>query len=281
MKENGSLTFGFSPCPNDTYIFYALAHGKLDSPDLKFQVDLQDVETLNLRARDVFYDLTKISIHAICHVSRDYVLLNSGGAMGKGCGPLVISGNDIAPHKLRDIPVAIPGKYTTANLLFQIFTDGNPNVVAMPYDTIMEKVARGEIPAGVIIHEGRFTYHLYGLKKVIDLGEWWEEKYSLPLPLGGILMKRTLGNQLHSLAEALIRESLFYSRKHEKEVWQYVKEHAQEMSDDVIKQHIDLYVNEYSEHFGESGRKAIFTLLELGTGQGFLPEVTENIFWDQ
>ena len=281
MKENGSLTFGFSPCPNDTYIFYALAHGKLDSPDVKFQVDLQDVETLNLRARDVFYDLTKISIHAICHVFRDYVLLNSGGAMGKGCGPLVISGNDIAPHKLHDIPVAIPGKYTTANLLFQIFTDGNPNVVAMPYDTIMEKVARGEIPAGVIIHEGRFTYHLYGLKKVIDLGEWWEEKYSLPLPLGGILMKRTLGNQLHSLAEALIRESLLYSRRHEEEVWQYVKEHAQEMSDDVIKQHIDLYVNEYSEHFGESGRKAIFTLLELGTGQGFLPEVTENIFWDQ
>ena len=280
MKENGSLTFGFSPCPNDTYIFYALAHGKLDSPDLKFQVDLQDVETLNLRARDVFYDLTKISIHAICHVSRDYVLLNSGGAMGKGCGPLVISVNEIAPHKLRDIPVAIPGKYTTANLLFQIFTDGNPNVVAMPYDTIMENVARGKIPAGVIIHEGRFTYHLYGLKKVIDLGEWWEEKYSLPLPLGGILMKRTLGDQLHSLAEALIRESLFYSRKHEEEVWQYVKEHAQEMSDDVIKQHIDLYVNEYSEHFGESGRKAIFTLLKLGAGLGFLPDVKENIFWD-
>ncbi len=281
MTERRTMTFGYSPCPNDTYLFYGLSHGKLDATTIDFKVELHDVETLNLKAREGYFDLTKISIHAISHVSKEYVLLNSGGAMGKGCGPLIVSKEKLDPGNLSDTPVAIPGKFTTANLLFQIFTGGNPNVVPMPYDTIMERVASGEIPAGVIIHEGRFTYHLYGLQKVMDIGEWWEEEFSLPLPLGGILIKRQLGEEFHLSAEECIKKSLLYSKEHESEVWNYVKENAREMSDEVIRSHIDLYVNEFSEDFGTVGRKAIYNLLELGARYGFLPEIKENIFWDE
>ncbi len=275
------LTFGYSPCPNDTFIFYGLAHAKVKSADLKFLVDLKDVETLNSSAIEAIYDLTKISIHAISHVCDNYVLLKSGGAMGKGCGPLVVSAKQVTPDQLGYTLTAIPGKFTTANLLFQIFTGGTSHVLPMSYDMIMEKVAKGDVPAGVIIHEGRFTYQDYGLKKVMDLGEWWEEKYSLPLPLGGILVKRSLGRKIHGRVNSLIKESLRYSRRNEGEVWQYVKENAQEMSDEVIKRHIELYVNEYSEDFGEEGKEAIYTLLELGARYGFISNVPERIFWDE
>ncbi len=281
MAEKDVLTFGYSPCPNDTYLFYGLAHGRAGTSRARFRVELHDVETLNLKAREAHYDLTKISIHAICHVLKDYVLLNSGGAMGKGCGPLVVSAGKLTPEQLSGIPVAIPGEFTTANLLFQIFTGGSSRVVPMPYDTIMDRVSKGDIPAGVIIHEGRFTYHLHGLNKVIDLGEWWEERYSLPLPLGGIMIRRDLGKELHQIAEESIRESLRFAREHENEVWKYVKENAREMDDAVIRSHIDLYVNEYSENFGSSGRKAIYTLLELGHACGFLPGVARDIFWNE
>ena len=275
-----TLTFGFSPCPNDTYMFYALAHSRVDDSHFDFAVDLQDVETLNKRANDAYYDLTKVSIHAVAHLSRHYVLLNSGGAMGMGCGPLVVSSRNLSPSDLTCTLTAIPGKFTTANLLYQLFTGGNSRVLPMTYDTIMEKVTSGEVPAGVIIHEGRFTYHLHGLRKVVDLGEWWEKEYGLPLPLGGILMKKSFGRDAHKRVESLIRQSIRYARSHEKKVWKYVKKNAQEMSDDVIKKHIELYVNDYSEDFGPTGRKAIVTLLEVGAEAGILPKVPGPIFQD-
>lgn len=278
MENSKILTFGFSPCPNDTFIFYALSHGLVADRGLEFRTDLQDVETLNLRAKSLSYDLTKISVHAIAHLARDYMLLETGGAMGEGCGPLVVSAEKISPEDLCKIQVAIPGKYTTANLLFQIFTGGNSHVIPVPYDQIMSHVVEKKVAAGVIIHEGRFTYESYGLNKVIDLGEWWESVFSLPLPLGGILMKRIHGVRLAMKVEAMIRESLRYSKKHQDKAWPYIKENAQEMEDEVIKNHIELYVNEFSEGFGPLGRKAILTLLDLGAKQGLLPEVSMNLF---
>ncbi len=280
MVESTQLRFGFSPCPNDTFMFYALAHKKVFLPKIEFLVDLQDVESLNRLAATSYYDLTKVSIHAIAHLSKEYCLLDSGGAMGRGCGPLVLARSAFAEKKLPKAKVAIPGKYTTANLLLQLFTGGCVDVVPMPYDQIMESISRGEVDAGVIIHEGRFTYRERGLKKILDLGEWWEGRYYLPLPLGGILMKRDLIGEFREEVENLIRESISYAKKHRDEVWHYVKSNAQEMAEDVIGKHIGLYVNEYSERFGEKGRRAIVKLLDLGAKLGFVPRAEGDIFGD-
>ncbi len=276
-----TLRLGFSPCPNDTFIFGALATGKLDVPNWTLKVTLEDVETLNNLAREGILELTKISIHAFGLVAEQYGLLSSGAALGRGCGPLVVAPAPKNMDSLRGEAIAIPGELTTANLLLQLYGDGFSRVFPMDYDTIMPCLQRGEFAAGIIIHEGRFTYHNYGLHQVLDLGVWWEETHNLPLPLGGILIRRDLGRNLAQIIEDATRRSLLFARQHPEEVWPYVKVHAQEMDDSVIRQHIDLYVNDYSLELGEEGTLAIGKLLELAHEHGLVPPLPANLFLDE
>jgi 1,4-dihydroxy-6-naphthoate synthase len=272
-----SLTLGFSPCPNDTFIFGALATGRLSIPGWTVKVALKDVETLNSLAREGRLELTKISVHAFGLVAEQYGLLRCGAALGRGCGPLVVAREPKSMDCLRDEIIAIPGELTTANLLLQLYGEGFSRVFSMPYDSIMPSLQQGEFAAGVIIHEGRFTYHNYGLYQVLDLGAWWEKSQNLPLPLGVILIRRNLGVGVAEIIEDAIRRSLSYARNNQGEVWPYVKMHAQEMDDSVIRQHIDLYVNDYSLELGEEGRLAIVRLLELAHEQGLLPPLPPSL----
>lgn len=273
-----TLTLGFSPCPNDTFIFGPLATGKVEIPGFKLQIIHEDVETLNKLAREALLDFTKISFHAFALVVNRYALLRSGAALGRGCGPLVVAGQPRNMDSLRGEVIAIPGELTTANLLLQLYGDGFPEVYAVSYDTIMHRIQRGEFAAGVIIHEGRFTYRNYGLHQVVDLGAWWEESQGLPIPLGGILVRRELQSDVAEAVEDAIRRSLNFSRQNSEEIWPYIKTYAQEMDDEVIFQHIDLYVNEYSLDLGEEGRVAIKKLLELAHERGLVPPLACGLF---
>jgi len=273
-----TLTFGFSPCPNDTFIFGALATGKLEVPGFQLEIIHEDVETLNKLAREALLDFSKISFHSFALVVERYALLRSGAALGRGCGPLVVAREPRDMDSLRGEAIAIPGELTTANLLLQLYGEGFAHVHPVSYETIMPRLQRGEFAAGVIIHEGRFTYHSYGLHQVLDLGGWWEETQDLPIALGGILVRRDLGCDVAAVMEDAIRHSLNFARQNSEEIWSYIKTHAQEMDDEVIRHHIDLYVNEYSFDLGEEGRLAIKTLLELAHKRDLLPPVTAGLF---
>lgn len=276
-----TLRLGFSPCPNDTFIFGALATGSLDVPNWRLKVTLEDVETLNNFARKGILELTKISVHAFALVAEQYGLLRSGAALGKGCGPLVVAREPRDMDSLAGEVIAIPGELTTANLLLQLYGEGFSRVVPMDYDTIMPRLQRNEFAAGVIIHEGRFTYRNYGLHQVLDLGAWWEESQNLPLPLGAILVRRDLGPNVAQIMESAIRRSMAFARQQPDEVWPYIKMHAQEMDDSVIQQHIDLYVNDYSLELGEEGTRAIRKLLELAHENGLVPPLAASLFLDE
>ncbi|MGA2191758.1 MAG: 1,4-dihydroxy-6-naphthoate synthase [Nitrospirota bacterium] len=266
-----TLTLGYSPCPNDTFIFYALTHGKIDAPGITVAESLEDVETLNRRAMKAELDLTKVSFHALAYLRKDYCLLRSGGALGRGCGPLVVTKKHDSMSKLRGRKIAVPGRYTTAHLLLMLYDTGYENVAMMPFDRIMPAVAAGEVDAGVIIHEGRFTYQGYGLRKLLDLGEWWEAETTLPIPLGGILAKRSLGAEVISAAEAAVRESVKYAFSHRDEARSYIKAHAQEIEDSVIEGHINLYVNDFSIDLGDEGVRAVEELFSLSMARGIIP----------
>jgi len=265
MSEVWSL--GYSPCPNDTFIFFAMARGLIDTGSTRFKVYLADVEELNRKARKCELDITKVSISVLPNVLDDYLLLRAGGAMGRGCGPLVVARESVRMEELLNSTVAIPGKMTTAFLLFQLYGEHSGEFVEMPFDQIMPAVASGKVDAGLIIHEGRFTYPSMGLKLILDLGEWWEEKTGLPLPLGGIVMKRNLGAAAAQKVEEQIRESLKYAQAHGDEAWPYIRSLAQEMEPDVIRQHIDMFVNDFSLDLGREGEEAIRVLLEASARQ--------------
>ncbi len=256
-----TLTIGYSPCPNDTFIFYALTHGKVHIPGIEFQEKLKDVETLNRMALDGRFDITKISYHAIGHLRENYALLRSGGALGRGCGPLVIARAGTILSDLKKGSVAIPGKLTTACLLLRLFDPSIGNVEVMSFDRILDAVAKGAVTAGLIIHESRFTYPLYGLKKLLDLGEWWENYSALPIPLGGILGRRALGRDILLRVEEGIRKSLDYAFAHPDEVMSYCRQHSQEMDGNVMRSHIDLYVNHFTRDLGEEGLTAVRRLI--------------------
>jgi 1,4-dihydroxy-6-naphthoate synthase len=251
------LTIGYSPCPNDTFIFYALVHGKVKVPGVTFRERLEDVETLNRMALDGRLDLTKISYHALGHLREQYALLRSGGALGRGCGPLVVARPGTELADLKNGVIAVPGRLTTAYLLLRLFDPTIEQVKIMTFDRIMEAVSTGEAIAGLIIHESRFTYPLYKLEKLLDLGEWWERYSGLPIPLGGILGKRSLGRDTLLGVEEGIRKSLQYSRAHTDEVMDYCRRHSQEMDPAVMKSHIDLYVNDFSLDLGDEGLAAV------------------------
>jgi len=278
-----SLSLGYSPCPNDTFIFYAMTHDKAGDADLKFREILLDVETLNQKALRSELDLTKISYHAFGHLRKEYCMLNAGGALGRGCGPLIVSKKDYAVADLRNKKIAIPGRLTTAHLLLQLHDSSfisHPAslLYVMPFNNILEAVASGEVDAGLIIHESRFTYLSYGLKKIIDLGEWWEDETGLLIPLGGIIAKRSLGRDLHKKINDIIKSSIEYALLHPSEPMEYIKKYSQELSDNVIKQHIDLYVNKYSLDIGDDGESAVKEFFHRAEEAGIIPKSKEPLF---
>ena len=266
-----ALRLGYSPCPNDTFIFYALMHGRIPLPGIAISEELADVETLNLRALAGELDLTKISYHAFGHLRHDYALLRSGGALGRGCGPLVVARQAMRLEDLRGKLIAIPGELTTANLLLQLHGAGYERLQILPFDRIVAAVATGSVDAGLIIHESRFTFATHGLVAVADLGAWWEELTGLPIPLGGILARRTLGREVIAEVERAINASVRYAFAHPEEARAYIRTHAQELDDAVIDQHIALYVNHFSLDLGEEGLAAVHELLHRATAAGIIP----------
>ena len=273
-----SLSLGYSPCPNDTFIFYALIHGQVGIEGLEFTERLEDVETLNRLALDGQLDLTKISYHALGHLRREYCLLRSGGALGRGCGPLVVAGEKTDMAQLRGQKIAIPGQLTTANLLLQLYGEGYENLLILPFHEIMPAVVAGRAAAGVIIHESRFTFQTHGLQQILDLGQWWEEQSGCPIPLGGILAKRSLGTELIAQIDKALRASVEYAFANPQQPRDYIKQHAQELEDEVIRSHIELYVNDYSLDLGDEGVRAVETLFARAEARGIIPPCELPLF---
>jgi 1,4-dihydroxy-6-naphthoate synthase len=257
------LTLGFSPCPNDTFIFDAMVNKKIDTCDLNFDVHLADVQTLNENAIQGNTDITKISYGVLPLVLQNYEVLNSGGALGKGVGPLLIANKIISANELDQKVIAIPGKNTTAHMLFCAAFPKATNKRFMIFSEIEKAVLDGSVDAGVIIHENRFTYQQKGLTKIMDLGEYWEHLTKSPIPLGGIVMRKSFPPGLRIQVDRLIRKSVEYAFSHYPLITDYVKQHSQEMEESVMRQHIDLYVNNYSIDLGEEGKAAVKKLLEV------------------
>jgi 1,4-dihydroxy-6-naphthoate synthase len=257
------LTLGFSPCPNDTFIFDALVNGKLDTDGLEFDVQLEDVQTLNEWAIVGRLNISKISYGVLPFVLDNYITLNSGGALGKGVGPLLIANSKFDIADLPSKTIAVPGLNTTAHMLFSLAFPNANNKQFLVFHEIEDAVLSGKVDAGVIIHENRFTYQDKGLIKLMDLGEYWEQQLQVPIPLGGIIVKRSLGNDLAKKVDSLIKQSVEYAFANYPELTDYTRQHSQEMSENVMRQHIDLYVNNYSINLGDEGKKAVTTMLDV------------------
>lgn len=275
---NKKIRFGFSSCPNDTFIFYALVNGKIDTYGIEFDFVVEDVEDLNKMALRGEIDVTKISFNAYGKVADRYILSNFGSALGKNNGPLIIAKDKISIDDLPSKTVAIPGANTTANLLMSIALPEVKNKREYLFSDIEDAILSGEADAGLIIHETRFTYHKKGLLKILDLGEWWETEYNLPLPLGGICISRKFDRPVQMLLDKLIGDSVEYAFEHPAETMQFIKSYAQETSDKVILSHIDLYVNEFTREIGHLGKKSVEFLLQAGEKAGFFSNVPKNIF---
>ncbi len=271
-----AITLGFSPCPNDCFIFDAMLHGKIDTEGLHFDVHMEDVETLNQRAFGGELDVTKLSYHAYAHLTKNYQLLNSGSALGNNCGPLLIANTDLEIHS--DTKIAIPGKYTTANFLLSLAYPEATNKEEMLFSEIEDAVLTGKVEAGLIIHENRFTYEAKGLKKIIDLGEYWETLTKAPIPLGGIVIKREFPEELKKKFDRVLRKSVEFAFANPKSSLNFVKEHAQEMSEEVMYKHIELYVNNYSVDLGTEGKRAVKLLFDKAEEWGVINKIEEDIF---
>jgi 1,4-dihydroxy-6-naphthoate synthase len=270
------LTIGYSPCPNDTYIFYALAHNRVPLEGISFAPPiLDDVETLNCWALQQKLDVTKLSFHALGHVLDSYVMLSAGAALGRGCGPLLVTRKGHVLHPGRD-RIAVPGKYTTAAMLLQLYEPRYENIRTVRFDKIMPAIADGTIEGGVIIHESRFTYQDFHLRCVQDLGQWWEEETGLPIPLGCIAARKNLPEKVLPEIDSAIRKSLEWARKNIVQCMPYIKNHAQELSSDVLQSHIELYVNDFSLHIGDEGKSAVRELLRRGRDAGIFPKIRSN-----
>jgi 1,4-dihydroxy-6-naphthoate synthase len=275
------LSLGFSPCPNDTFIFDALIHHKIDTEGLEFDVYFDDVETLNKKALQGDLDITKLSFHAFAHVSDKYVLLDAGSALGFGVGPLLISKTTYTPEDVKSQPslsVGIPGTYTTANFLLGIAFPELQQKKELVFSAIEESVLNQELDLGVIIHENRFTYAQKGLHKIMDLGDYWEQQTGMPIPLGGIMMKRNIDVETQRTVNRLIRKSVEFAFENPEASSDFVRQHAQELDESVRKQHIELYVNRYSIDLGDLGKKAIRVLFEKGQAAGLISTYVEQLF---
>ena len=273
-----NLTLGFSTCPNDTFIFDAMVNGRIDTEGLRFELHLADVEELNRLAFKAVIDITKISYHAFAYLSEAYQLLTAGSALGFGNGPLLISKHKIYSDELNDLKIAIPGKYTTANLLLSLAYPNLKNKKEYLFSDIEEVILSGEADAGVIIHENRFTYLSKGLKKIIDLGEYWEQQNGLPIPLGGIIVKRSLPQEIRLTINRILRRSVEYAFQNPNDSLPFVHKHAQSMDEAVMRSHIQLYVNDFSLDLGTKGKEAITTLYGKSIEKLLFPPLQPNYF---
>jgi len=279
------LTLGFSPCPNDTFIFDALIHHKIDTEGLTFDVSFDDVETLNQKAMRGQLDITKLSFHAFAYVINQYALLDAGSALGFGVGPLLICKQEkldaIKQALLSDqgqLKTGIPGKYTTANFLLGIAYPQLINKEEMVFSEIENALIDNKIDVGLIIHENRFTYQEKGLAKILDLGAYWEERTGCAIPLGGIVINRNLDLDLQQKVNRLLRKSVEYAFANPKSGLDFIRSHAQEMKEEVMYKHIELYVNQYSIALGKQGKIAIDTLFSLANEKGIIPPFTQSIY---
>jgi 1,4-dihydroxy-6-naphthoate synthase len=277
------ISIGASPCPNDCFILDALVHGRIDLEGLEFELRLADVEALNRAAFAGELDATKLSYHAYAFCADRYVVLNSGSALGRGCGPLLISKRDIAPAEVAAgaLTIAIPGKYTTAKFLLTAAFPAVSNTKELVFSEIESAVLEGAVDAGVIIHENRFTYAAKGLKRIVDLGEVWESQTGSPIPLGGIVVRRSLPDVIKHRIDRVLRRSVEFALANPEASMPFVREHAQEMSEPVMRQHIELYVNDYSIDLGSEGRRAIGLLFDRAASTGAIPAVTAPLFVQQ
>lgn len=272
------LSIGFSPCPNDTFIFGALVHGLIDTEGLSFEVVMEDVEALNKRAFAGTLDITKLSYHAFAHLTQHYQLLNAGSALGNNCGPLLVAKKPMSSEEIEAARIAIPGKMTTANFLLGLAFPKANNRVETLFSSIEEAVLKDSCEAGLIIHENRFTYEQKGLIKLMDLGEYWEETTQLPIPLGGIVVRNTLSTELQQKVDRVVRKSIEFAYQYPEKVMPYIRLHAQAMEDQVMQAHIALYVNQFSLDLGEIGRKAVTKLFDLANEKGVLSISEKNFF---
>lgn len=272
------LSLGFSPCPNDTFIFDAMVHGRIDTEGLEFDYFLADVEELNRRAFAGQVDITKMSYHAYAFAAHNYIILDSGSALGRKNGPLLISKRPFKPDEISDKLVAIPGKYTTANLLFSIAWPKVLNKKEYLFSDIEQALLDNEVDAGLIIHETRFTYKKKGLLKIADLGEIWENLTGMPIPLGAIVIKRSLTGEIASKVNRILRRSLEYAYKNSMASFDFVVNNAQEMDKNVMNNHIKLFVNEFTLDLGAEGRSAIRKLFQVACEREVIPSIPDNIF---
>ncbi len=274
------LSLAFSTCPNDTFIFDALVHNKIDTEGLSFDVKLGDVEELNNLAMGGNVDITKLSYHAYLYIQNNYKLLNSGSALGYKNGPLLISKHKIYPDEVNDIKIGIPGKNTTANLLLSIAYPNATNKKEYIFSDIEDAILSNEIDAGLIIHENRFTYKANGLQKIIDLGEFWEHETKQAIPLGGIVINRNLPENIQKSFDRILKRSIEYAFKNPKSAYNYIKQFSQEMSEDIMYKHIELYVNSFTLELGNTGKKAIETLYNKALQKKVITTLRNDIFVD-
>ena len=277
-----NLSLAFSPCPNDCFMFDAIVNRRIDLEGLDFSVRLADIEALNMAAFAGEVDVTKLSFHAYAYCADKYVLLDAGSALGRNCGPLLISKRPISIEEVThgNLRIAIPGRYTTANFLCGLAFPRAQNKTELLFSDIEPAVLDGRVDAGLIIHENRFTYQAKGLRKIIDLGEFWESETGAPIPLGGIVIRRSLPDDVKRTVNRLVRRSVEYGFAHREASLPFVREHAQEMSEEVMYRHIDLYVNEYSIDLGPDGRGGVETLFDRARSSGIIPAVDMPLFLD-
>jgi 1,4-dihydroxy-6-naphthoate synthase len=275
-QSANKLTIGFSPCPNDCFIFDAMMHGKIDTEGLTFIPFMEDVESLNQKAFKTELDITKLSFHAYSHLTKQYQLLNAGSALGNNCGPLLVASSKLKVES--STWIAIPGNFTTANFLLSLAFPESKNKVEILFSEIENMVLKGNADAGLIIHENRFTYEQKGLKKIIDLGEYWETLTNAPIPLGGIVVRRDLDENLKKKIDRILRKSVEYAFANRLSSLAFVKEHAQEMEEEVMYKHIDLYVNKFSVDLGVEGKRAVKLLFDKAMELGVIDKIKEDIF---
>ncbi len=275
------IKLGFSPCPNDTFIFDALINNKIDTGGIDFICDAEDIEQLNLRAIDEDLDMTKVSFNAFLHIADKYQLLDAGSALGTNCGPLLISKKHYTDAEINDLSIAVPGKYTTAALLLDFAYPEVSDVHEIIFNKIEHKILKDIVDAGVIIHETRFTYQEKGLVKLRDLGEFWEQNTGFPIPLGGIVVRRDMPEELKTKLSRIMKASVEYAFQQPESSKEFIKEHSTEIDDEIIKKHIDLYVAQYSRSLGTKGKKAIEFLFDYGLKNKIIDHIPENIFFEE
>ncbi len=285
MPENPApsgmeLSLAHSPDSDDAFMFYGLATRKIPTENLRFTHTLEDIQSLNQKARETIYDITAVSFHAYAYIADRYILLPSGASFGDRYGPMIVARGSLSAADLKNRRVAIPGKMTTAYLALQLF-EREIDPVVVPFDKILDVVARGEADAGVVIHEGQLTYGQQGLGKVIDLGEWWYQQTGLPLPLGGNVIRRSLGPEITRRVSRVLRSSIRYSLEHREEALEYAMQFARGLDAYTADKFVSMYVNDWTLDYGEQGRRAVQTLLDRGFEQGLLPQPVVADFVDE